>query len=104
MLDLVSQGLIAGYLIRMRILTIIMVLLAATAANAQNIPFEYDGTNRQYRIHIPDDLPDEARGGLLEPGVMGPAIRWLCSPASRGHNDLRIVARDFVPPGAPSSV
>lgn len=52
---------------------------------------------------IPDDLPDEARGGLLEPGVMGPAIRWLCSPASRGHNDLRIVARDFVPPGAPSS-
>lgn len=60
MLDLVSQGLIAGYLIRMRILTIIMVLLAATSANAQNIPFEYDGTNRQYRIHIPDDLPDQA--------------------------------------------
>ena len=47
---------------------------------------------------IPDDLPDEARGGLLEPAVMGPAIRWLCSPAAREHNGLRVVARDFVPP------
>lgn len=47
---------------------------------------------------IPDDLPEDARGGLLQPGVMGPAIRWLCSPASRGRTDLRIVARDFVPP------
>lgn len=47
---------------------------------------------------IPDDLPDEARGGLLEPAVMGPAIRWLCSPAAREHNDLRVVAREFVPP------
>jgi gluconate 5-dehydrogenase len=51
---------------------------------------------------IPDDLPDDARAGLLEPSVMGPAIRWLCSPASAGRSDLRVVARDFVPPdGAP---
>ena len=44
---------------------------------------------------IPDDLPDGARAGLLQPGVMGPAIRWLCSPASAGRSDLRVVARDF---------
>lgn len=47
---------------------------------------------------IPDDLPQEARAGLLDPDVMGPAIRWLCSPASAGRTDLDIVARGFSPP------
>lgn len=50
---------------------------------------------------IPDDLPKAARAGLLEPDVMGPAIRWLCSPASAARTDLRVVAREFVPPGGP---
>lgn len=35
---------------------------------------------------IPEDLPPDAWGGLLEPEVMGPAIRWLCSP-SRSARD-----------------
>lgn len=51
---------------------------------------------------IPDNLPDDARAGLLEPSVMGPAIRWLCSPASAGRSDLRVVARDFITPDGAS--
>ncbi len=44
---------------------------------------------------IPDDLTDEARGGLLDPGIMGPPIVWLASAQAAGVHDERIVARDF---------
>jgi gluconate 5-dehydrogenase len=47
---------------------------------------------------IPEEFPEPMRQQLLDPAVMGPAIRWLCSPASNGHTDLRVVARDFTPP------
>ena len=44
---------------------------------------------------IPDDFPPERRDQLLDPAIMGPPIRWLCSPAAEGVHDERIVARDF---------
>jgi gluconate 5-dehydrogenase len=42
---------------------------------------------------IPDDLPEDARAGLLDPSVMGPPVRWLCSGAAAGRT-LRVVAND----------
>jgi gluconate 5-dehydrogenase len=47
---------------------------------------------------IPDGLPVAARAQLLDPSVMGPAIRWLCSPQSAGRTDLTVTARDFTVP------
>jgi NAD(P)-dependent dehydrogenase (short-subunit alcohol dehydrogenase family) len=47
---------------------------------------------------IPDGTPDHVRAELLDPAVMGPAVRWLCSPVSDGRTGLRVVARDFSPP------
>lgn len=47
---------------------------------------------------IPDGTPEEVRRSLLDPAVMGPPVRWLCSPASDGHTGLRVVATGFVPP------
>lgn len=47
---------------------------------------------------IPEQTPPDVRAGLLDPSVMGPAIRWLCSPASDGHSGRRVVAKDFVAP------
>jgi NAD(P)-dependent dehydrogenase (short-subunit alcohol dehydrogenase family) len=44
---------------------------------------------------IPDDMPDELRGGLLDPAIMGAPIVWLASPDAAGVHDERIVARDF---------
>lgn len=44
---------------------------------------------------IPDEVPAEVRAGLLDPAVMGPPVRWLCSAASDGQHGLRVVARDF---------
>jgi NAD(P)-dependent dehydrogenase (short-subunit alcohol dehydrogenase family) len=44
---------------------------------------------------IPDDMPDAARAGLLDPDVMGPPIVWLASEASSGVHDERIVASEF---------
>jgi NAD(P)-dependent dehydrogenase (short-subunit alcohol dehydrogenase family) len=44
---------------------------------------------------IPDDMPDAARAGLLDPDVMGPPIVWLASEASGGVHDERIVASEF---------
>jgi gluconate 5-dehydrogenase len=44
---------------------------------------------------IPDDLPDDARGGLLDPAVMGPPVVWLASKAAEGVHDQRIVATEF---------
>jgi gluconate 5-dehydrogenase len=44
---------------------------------------------------IPDDVPDEIRDRLLDPAVMGPPIRWLCSAESDGTHDERIVATRF---------
>jgi len=47
---------------------------------------------------IPDGTPTDVRAALLDPAVMGPAVRWLCSTASDGITDLRVVAKDFTPP------
>jgi gluconate 5-dehydrogenase len=44
---------------------------------------------------IPDDFPSAQRAHLLDPGVMGPPIRFLCSPESAGVHDERIVATEF---------
>lgn len=44
---------------------------------------------------IPDAIPDDVRAHLLDPAVMGPPVRWLCSRASDGLRDLRIVATEF---------
>jgi gluconate 5-dehydrogenase len=44
---------------------------------------------------IPDDFPAEQRAHLLDPAVMGPPIRWLCSPQAAGVHDERIVASEF---------
>jgi hypothetical protein len=40
-------------------------------------------------------VPDEIRGALRDPSVMGPAIVWLASPAAAGVHDERIVATAF---------
>lgn len=44
---------------------------------------------------IPDGTPADIRDTLLDPAVMGPPVRWLCSSASDGIRDLRVVATDF---------
>jgi len=44
---------------------------------------------------IPDDVPEERRSLLLDPGVMGPAIVWLASEEAAGVHDERIVATEF---------
>jgi gluconate 5-dehydrogenase len=44
---------------------------------------------------IPDDFPAEQRAHLLAPDVMGPPIRWLCSPQAADVHGERIVATDF---------
>ncbi|MCW2702456.1 MAG: family NAD(P)-dependent oxidoreductase, partial [Blastococcus sp.] len=44
---------------------------------------------------IPDDFPPEQRAQLLGADVMGPPIRWLCSPQAAGVHDERIVASEF---------
>jgi NAD(P)-dependent dehydrogenase (short-subunit alcohol dehydrogenase family) len=44
---------------------------------------------------IPDDFPPERRAQLLDPQIMGPPIRWLCSPQAAGVHDERIVATEF---------
>lgn len=44
---------------------------------------------------IPEDLPAQARARLLPAEVMGPPIRWLCSPEAEGVHDERIVAAEF---------
>jgi NAD(P)-dependent dehydrogenase (short-subunit alcohol dehydrogenase family) len=44
---------------------------------------------------IPDDMPAEARERPLDPGIMGPPIAWLASPAAARVHDERIVAAEF---------
>jgi NAD(P)-dependent dehydrogenase (short-subunit alcohol dehydrogenase family) len=44
---------------------------------------------------IPDDFPPEQRTRLLDPQIMAPPIRWLCSPQAAGVHDERIVATEF---------
>jgi NAD(P)-dependent dehydrogenase (short-subunit alcohol dehydrogenase family) len=44
---------------------------------------------------LPDDVPVEARAGLLDPAVMGPPIVWLASDHAAGVHDRRIVAAAF---------
>jgi NAD(P)-dependent dehydrogenase (short-subunit alcohol dehydrogenase family) len=44
---------------------------------------------------IPDEVTDEVRAQLLDPAIMGPPIVWLCSEASAGIHNQRIVATEF---------
>jgi NAD(P)-dependent dehydrogenase (short-subunit alcohol dehydrogenase family) len=44
---------------------------------------------------VPHDFPPEQRAHLLDPQVMGPPIRWLCSPQAAGVHGERIVATEF---------
>ena len=44
---------------------------------------------------IPDDLPAEARAGLLRPQIMGPPIVFLASEEADGLTGERIVASGF---------
>jgi NAD(P)-dependent dehydrogenase (short-subunit alcohol dehydrogenase family) len=44
---------------------------------------------------IPEDLPAEAREGLLPADVMAAPIRYLCSPEAAGVHDEWIVATEF---------
>ncbi|MGZ4547196.1 MAG: SDR family NAD(P)-dependent oxidoreductase [Blastococcus sp.] len=44
---------------------------------------------------IPEDFPPHLRANLLDPAVMGPPIRWLCSAGAAGVHDQRIVATEF---------
>jgi NAD(P)-dependent dehydrogenase (short-subunit alcohol dehydrogenase family) len=41
---------------------------------------------------IPDDLPEEARTGLLDPAVIVPPLLWLASEASDGVSGRRLDA------------
>jgi NAD(P)-dependent dehydrogenase (short-subunit alcohol dehydrogenase family) len=44
---------------------------------------------------IPDELSPEMRDRLLDPGIMGPPIVWLCSEQAAGVHNQRIVATEF---------
>ncbi|MDG2291881.1 MAG: PHB depolymerase family esterase [Phycisphaerales bacterium] len=56
----------------MRLLaTIVVCLLAVASANAQNINFPHDGLDRQYRIHIPDQLSESPALVLALHGYSG---------------------------------
>jgi gluconate 5-dehydrogenase len=44
---------------------------------------------------IPDDVPADLRARLLSPDVMAEPILYLCSRASAGVTDARIVATEF---------
>jgi polyhydroxybutyrate depolymerase len=41
-------------------ITLVLSLLPAAAASGQNIIYLHDGIDRQYRIHIPDGVPESA--------------------------------------------
>jgi gluconate 5-dehydrogenase len=44
---------------------------------------------------VPADVPEEMRGHLLDPAVMGPPVRYLCSPEAADVHDERVVATEF---------
>ena len=54
-----------------KLLILIACLLPAAAASAQNITFQHDGIDRQYRIHIPNQLPKNAPLVLVLHGYGG---------------------------------
>lgn len=44
---------------------------------------------------VPDDIPSNIRSQLLPADIMADPILFLCSDASKGVNDERIIAKDF---------
>jgi NAD(P)-dependent dehydrogenase (short-subunit alcohol dehydrogenase family) len=46
---------------------------------------------------VPDDVPAEVQGRLLDPTVMGPPIVWLASDEAAGIHNRRIIAAEFDP-------
>jgi NAD(P)-dependent dehydrogenase (short-subunit alcohol dehydrogenase family) len=78
---------------------------AAVEALARVMAADLDGTAVTVNIllpggatatgMIPDEAPPEIAEQLLDPGVMGPPIVWLCSEDARGVHNQRIVATDF---------
>ena len=46
---------------------------------------------------VPDDVPDDVRGRMQDPSVMGAPIVWLASDRAAGVHGRRIVASEFTP-------
>jgi NAD(P)-dependent dehydrogenase (short-subunit alcohol dehydrogenase family) len=44
---------------------------------------------------LPDEVPEEMRGRLLDPSIMGAPIVWLASESATAVHDQRIVATEF---------
>ena len=59
-----------------RLLIASILLVPATAVEAQQLTFEHDGLNRQYRIHIPDGLSES------------PAVVFGLHGYGGGNNDM----------------
>ena len=53
------------------VLSVLVALFTATNAGAQNLTFPHDGLDRQYRIHIPDQVADTAALVLALHGYSG---------------------------------
>lgn len=78
---------------------------AAVEALARVMAADLDGTSVTVNIllpggatatgMIPDGVTEEVRAQLLDPGIMGPPIVWLCSEAAAGLHNQRIVATEF---------
>lgn len=78
---------------------------AAVEALARVMAADLDGTSVTVNIllpggatatgMIPDEVTEEVRAQLLDPGIMGPPIVWLCSEAAAGLHNQRIVATEF---------
>lgn len=81
---------------------------AATEAMSQVMAADLEGTGVGVHVllpggatdtgMIPEGLPADARAQLLPASVMGPAVRWLCSPEARDRTGLRVVANGFTAP------
>jgi polyhydroxybutyrate depolymerase len=56
---------------KLHLLPILCVWAISTAAHAQNIAFMHDGLERQYRIYIPDELPESPSLVLALHGYSG---------------------------------
>ena len=61
----------SAYSVWMRLIAILVCLLASASANAQNITFPHDGLDRQYRIHVPDQLSESPALVLALHGYSG---------------------------------
>ena len=82
----------------MRLIAILVCLLASASANAQNITFPHDGLDRQYRIHVPDQLSESPALVLALHGYSGNNNDMITNYGWTELADERgfIVTRNFV--------